>query len=288
MTEGFQHVCNHFNVLALRLSFRLERDGELPAFKGSMWHGWLGQALKRFDEHSYFVLFHEHASGQPKPYAVVVEDDKRCQWHRGELLHMTLYLYAEACQLVDKVLGAVQAGGRLGLGKSRIPVQLLSVASATKNGLQPGCHIQSLSDWLVPGAAALHGETALEFISPLRMKVAQRQLTQAPQLGQLCLQIKRRLTLLTRYWLVDDMRLTEQLQQALPVLGDHEFYDFTYVEDWQRYSNKQQAQLPFGGLKGQVSFSGEISEARPWLQLGEVLGIGGKTTFGLGRYRLIA
>lgn len=39
---------------------------------------------------------------------------------------------------------------------------------------------------------------------------------------------------------------------------------------------------------GQVSYLGEIANARPWLQLGEQLHIGGKTTFGLGHYTVIA
>ena len=43
----------------------------------------------------------------------------------------------------------------------------------------------------------------------------------------------------------------------------------------------------FDGLKRQVSYFGEIAPALPWLQIGEKLNVGGKTTFGLGKYQLI-
>jgi hypothetical protein len=54
-----------------------------------------------------------------------------------------------------------------------------------------------------------------------------------------------------------------------------------YFEDWQRYSKKEQVNLPFGGLKGQVSYCGDIAQALPLLTIGQHLHIGGKTTFGL-------
>ncbi|WP_046006419.1 CRISPR system precrRNA processing endoribonuclease RAMP protein Cas6 [Pseudoalteromonas rubra] len=286
--DAVSAVAGHFTILPLRLSFRLGADCELPVFKGSMWHGWLGQALKSHDEHAFFVLFGEHAEGQPKPYSVVVEDDQRSHWRKGELIHFTLYLFAEACQLAERIVEALQAGCRLGLGKARTRVQLLSVASQTPDGLKPGIQPSVLGSWLTPMNSGFSQEVALEFVTPLRLKVAQQQLRKSPPLAILCQQIKRRLTLLTRFWLCDDNTLLQGLHQSLPVLGQHEHSDFMYFENWQRFSNKQQAQIPFGGMKGQSSYCGEIADAIPWLQLGELIGIGGKTTFGLGRYRLIA
>jgi hypothetical protein len=60
-----------------------------------------------------------------------------------------------------------------------------------------------------------------------------------------------------------------------------------YFEDWQGYSKKEQVNLPFGGLKGQVSYCGDIAQALPLLTISQHLHIGGKTTFGLGAYQLI-
>ncbi|MEN9464696.1 MAG: hypothetical protein RL217_877, partial [Pseudomonadota bacterium] len=61
----------------------------------------------------------------------------------------------------------------------------------------------------------------------------------------------------------------------------------SYFEDWQRYSNSHQQFLPFGGLLGEFSYQGDIYNALDWLKVGQVLQIGGKTSFGLGCYKLI-
>ncbi|MGH8590087.1 MAG: CRISPR system precrRNA processing endoribonuclease RAMP protein Cas6, partial [Gammaproteobacteria bacterium] len=41
-----------------------------------------------------------------------------------------------------------------------------------------------------------------------------------------------------------------------------------------------------GGLLGQITYRGDLSPFLPWLALGEWMHIGGKTSFGLGRYTI--
>jgi hypothetical protein len=86
---------------------------------------------------------------------------------------------------------------------------------------------------------------------------------------------------------MDNKELFKNLYQEIPVMGDYETSAHIYFEDWQRYSHKEKSILPFGGLKGQVSYFGEVGLAKPWLMVGQRLHIGGKTTFGLGNYSLI-
>lgn len=57
--------------------------------------------------------------------------------------------------------------------------------------------------------------------------------------------------------------------------------------DWQRYSNRQAQHMPLGGLVGPVELRGEgLRHFWPLLHLAELLHVGGKTTFGLGHYRI--
>jgi CRISPR/Cas system endoribonuclease Cas6 (RAMP superfamily) len=44
--------------------------------------------------------------------------------------------------------------------------------------------------------------------------------------------------------------------------------------------------MKFGGLTGDISYTGELQAFMELLQLGEWLHIGGKTSFGLGKYEL--
>ena len=44
--------------------------------------------------------------------------------------------------------------------------------------------------------------------------------------------------------------------------------------------------MPFGGLLGETVYRGELAPFIPWLTLGQWIGVGGKTSFGLGLYEL--
>ncbi len=45
--------------------------------------------------------------------------------------------------------------------------------------------------------------------------------------------------------------------------------------------------MKFGGLLGSISYEGDLAPFMPYLALGEWLHVGGKTSFGLGRYRIM-
>ena len=61
--------------------------------------------------------------------------------------------------------------------------------------------------------------------------------------------------------------------------------DFEWF-DWQRYSNRQERAMPLGGVVGRLVLEGDLRPFWPLLHLGQWLHVGGKTTFGMGRYRL--
>ncbi|MDM8521996.1 CRISPR system precrRNA processing endoribonuclease RAMP protein Cas6 [Desulfococcaceae bacterium HSG8] len=57
--------------------------------------------------------------------------------------------------------------------------------------------------------------------------------------------------------------------------------------DWQRYSSRQNAKMKFGGLVGEVVFSGETDEFMPYIRLCEFLNVGKGVSFGLGKYEAV-
>jgi len=57
-------------------------------------------------------------------------------------------------------------------------------------------------------------------------------------------------------------------------------------DDWDRFSGRQKKWMKFGGLTGDVSYSGDLQPFMEILKLGEWIHIGGKTSFGLGKYNL--
>jgi hypothetical protein len=92
---------------------------------------------------------------------------------------------------------------------------------------------------------------------------------------------------LTKSWVCDDEDLLNCL--AKEPLGSEqcEISTSLYFEDWQRFSLKQQEFIPFGGFKGVVEIKNASPDFARWLKIGEQLQLGGKSTFGLGIYRLV-
>lgn len=56
--------------------------------------------------------------------------------------------------------------------------------------------------------------------------------------------------------------------------------------EWSRYSGRQKEWMKFGGLLGAITCQGKLEPFLPWLALGEWTHVGGKTSFGLGKYSL--
>jgi CRISPR/Cas system endoribonuclease Cas6 (RAMP superfamily) len=60
-------------------------------------------------------------------------------------------------------------------------------------------------------------------------------------------------------------------------------------DDLERYSNRQKTKMKLGGFVGEVEYAGEaIEEFLPLVAAGEILHVGAGTSFGLGRYRIVA
>lgn len=277
-------LAEQFQLLKLHCVVQLQRDATLPAFKGSMLHGWLGQQLKAQDSELYHLMFVPHSPQQPKPYAVFTHNHQ-LHWRAGDLFTFQITLYGSACSIGARL---IQALTQQPLGLAGTPIRWQSIASQHPFTLQAGVVPTPLAHWLTPMPVNIEHQVALHWLSPLRIKHRGKLMQQQmPNLTQMLRQVQRRLMLLTKFWVNDDHTLEQHLSQRLP-LGEYttEGSQF-YYEMWQRFSQHQQKLLPFGGLMGQFCYTGDIAAALPWLQLGEQLQVGGKTTFGLGAYQLI-
>lgn len=287
--QAFYTLAQQCKVLKLRIYIQFEQATVLPAFKGSMLHGWLGHAIKHIDERVFFALYGEHESQQPKPYVICPNEDHKTHWQEKELYYFDILLIGEVTTFAEILLEAIKYGQTLGFGKQKTPFSLVSISSVLPNSEKAGVHILPISQWLTlsePDITSI--ELALHFTTPVRLKVHGKVLQHnLPELPFLLKHIARRFTQLCQFWVCDDPELLQACYFNLPILEQYEQQNHTHHEAWQRYSLKENNQIPFGGIKGQVSYYGEISQAIPWLQLGEFMHIGGKTTFGLGKYKLI-
>lgn len=287
--EKVYELTERFSYIKLRFFFRLQQDGHFPPFKGSLWHGWLGHMIKGTPS-LYQLLYGNHANQQPKPYQIQTDGNRQEFWQRGDIVSFDLILLGAACQAAEHLVASLVRSPCLPLGIQKVPITIHSIATITPFGLQPGIQNGLLSDWLRPKQVSIWHEVALQLESPLRMKYQGNIVKKGPvPLLFLIEQIARRFALITHYWVDDDEHLLSGIPLAIPALGENQQSGTSVrFEDWQRFSVRQGEQLPFGGLIGQLCYQGDIAPAIPWLQIGQQLQVGGKTTFGLGCYSLIA
>jgi CRISPR-associated endoribonuclease Cas6 len=125
---------------------------------------------------------------------------------------------------------------------------------------------------------------SLEFLTPLRLKEKGDLVTHLtfPLFWE---RLRQRLTLLAAFYGDRDQKPDlSHLSAPAEAVSFKESRLSWY--DWQRYSCRQRDLMKLGGLKGSITFSGELTPFLPYLRLGELVNLGQGTTFGLGRYRL--
>lgn len=246
----FLTLAEQMPILCLHCTFHIQSAGKLPAFKGSTLHGWLGQQLLKQNHELYHLLYGSHENNQPKPYALVCLDT-RTQWQPNDLLSFEVKLFGSAALLGEQFAQGISLQP-LSFGKDRLKITIQSLASHTPQGLRLGIHPTRLVDWLYPIEPQLNHLVALQLQTPLRVKYLNNLLTKTPpSLDIIIKQTQRRLAQLVLFWHDEQPELQNEL-------------------------------LPFGGFIGELGFYGDISNALIWLQIGQLLQIGGKTTFGLG------
>jgi len=127
----------------------------------------------------------------------------------------------------------------------------------------------------------------LTFDPRLRLKNDNRLVRTCPEFATFLERVIARINLLSGAYYGGPM-LEQHAKQALLEQAKEvtvRSHDLVW-DDWARYSGRQKEWMQFGGLLGSVTYEGELSPFMPWLALGEWLHVGGKTSFGLGKFRI--
>lgn len=276
-----------FRLLNLHVTLQLQGNCSLPAYKGSMWHGWLGHALRAVSEQAFNTLYQRQAIEQPKPYAIAPGFDQKTEWRAGELIQFSLRLFGAACDLQPIIVKALQQGEQLGIGTARTALRVVAITAKGPAGDLATLSACPLADYLPAPMQPIHSLVLL-LTTPLRLKHESKVLRANKFLtaALLASQARRRLAQLSRQWITDDMDMLKAITQQALGAENSKLKASVYFEDWQRFSLKQQEFIPLGGLKGVLEIEQASTELYQWLRIGEQLQLGGKTTFGLGCYSL--
>jgi hypothetical protein len=203
---------------------------------------------------------------------------------------------------------------------SHIPLFLLAIAQAGRDGLADGTITYELKDARVVDAfedtniefykakiGKIHHEprllpfdkvaagfrteefknlnrVSIEFLTPYRVKRTQKAL-ESPDFFLIARSLLRRLMSLSRFHCddrisLDYKHLMELASQVKLVENKIEWYD------WGKYSPKNESKSQIGGLFGKVTYEGPLAEFLPYLIYGQLVHIGKNTAYGLGKYHL--
>lgn len=306
-----------FPVARLRFECMVEREIEWPDYEGSSLRGIWGYALRAAAcstgapdcggcplrrSCGYAVIFEPlPAAGQRAthvdvagPYVIEPLPQRARRLARGACYAFDLVLIGPALAEVPRIVRAWQRALSGDIGPRRGAARLERVrcidpaAEAVLFDADGGPGVARLAN---PGRnASAFGpapESArLQLLTPLRLKRAGRVLGPDELVaGDLLFAAVRRVAEVCEHHLgrPAGSDFTALRQAAAASRFTHRALDWRGGSRW---STRQRQHVPLDGVVGEVTLAGPLRPFWPLLQLGQWLHLGGKTTFGLGRYRL--
>ncbi len=294
-----------------RFRFRLRAVSlmELPVEKGSTFHGALGHVLRRQAPLSYRFLYEPTSAERvpglasqrdlPRPFVLLPPIDTTREYPEGSETSLELTFFGHAIGQFSICLAALATLGSLGIGRNRGRFEVAEVAAILPDGDPRTVHrgdTQRFEDNPegVCGATIADSrrvqpgsDLSVRLTTRLRLKDHDHLVRRAPPFPVLMQRLLERAECLgllyhrdatldseTKRGLIDQARAIE--------ITSHDLH----WDDWSRYSGRQDTWMKFGGLLGHITYGGDLTPFLPWLALGEWMHIGGKTSFGLGRYTI--
>lgn len=265
------------------LHLRFPQGLALAEFPGFVFHGVLGAALQQISPTAYSFLFGDCDIVRPWMLA-----DLCSNVAPGACGVVELRLFNGASRHLPEIAGAFMLAGAGGLGADRSPFVLERIEALLPRGATPcpldfkECAVvdeHTLDSWCSNHAIAGSG-LGIAFLTPAILKEGNAIVQTPPSFRLLMARIFSRLSLLANEKAIDPESKARWLAMAEQV----EIIEAN--AHWQRqsrYSGRQKQSMPFGGLIGDIRYSAPAARFAPWLEAASMIGVGGKTTFGLGQ-----
>jgi hypothetical protein len=306
----------------LRVCFHVEalERGRLPVYAGSAWRGLIGHSLRRTvcvtrrtscegclltGTCPYSVFFESPPStpegarrytALPHPFVLDVPTRPERELAPGEALRVGINLMGPAIDHLPYLIQAFESAGERGIGRAGGRFVLRRVLAEDRLGSGEWIPVydpdsgeyRRSAPASAPAVARPCGDARLRLITPLRIKrrgrfVGAREFDPEVLLRNL---ISRLESLGAFYG--DSTRTAwdealASVQRVSLVAADLAW------SDWTRFSSRQKTTMQMGGLVGDITLSGSgLRSLWSALWLGQWTHVGKGTSFGLGKYRLVA
>jgi len=304
-----------------RYHFILEaRDNlDLPEYKGSTFRGGFGHAFRKVvcmmaredcgdcglkGRCIYKYVFEtEPPEGTeklrnlkdiPRPFVLEPPLESKQFYRPGEPLVFNLILIGKAIEYLSYFIYTIEHMGTVGIGFRKGRYRLREVRASDGGGLIFSDGRLHTDNPVAIAEAALteragklaSGATAIiRFETPTRI-VSDDSLQATPDFSHLVRSLLRRLGNLLQFHcsMEPDWDFRELIESAEGVRTNSAGLEWS---DRERYSNRQQKRVPFGGMVGTMVCHGALAPFALPLVLGEYVHVGKNTTFGFGKYSIM-
>ena len=284
---------NLSGIAKFQLTFQAAEELYLPAYKGSVFHGSFGHALMEIAPSWYHYFFPPDNSTAPKPYVLLPPLDGKTLYPSGHTFGCELTLIGKSAHHFALCQSAFEyLGNQMGIGRTRGKFKLKWVSVASTSTSQPDLDTY-ISTCGIPTKEIIKSRVNLtssdkitfHFITHLRLKEKNRLYGKIPSFSLFFARLLGRLTRLSKAYGDGEFVSKPQKKELMNMAEKISIKNAEIKwDDWSRFSGRQKSWMKFGGLIGSVTYSGDFSPFIPFLALGEWLHIGGKTSFGLGKY----
>jgi len=280
---------SELRVLPLRVSLRSETLAQ-DFFAGPLWRSGLGLALQRHFPDVFELLFAEHAR-LGRLYAL---QPPAGPVRPGEVFELGLRLMGPACEHALACIAALVQLGEMGLGQGRGRFSLLSARVAVEGmvpfmegdrGLLAWPRAMAARHWLDHSAGQVR-RVRIELLKPLRIKEGNAACLGPLAFSTLVRRLYGRLAQLCEAAGEVHPLTRETTARQLEAAASVRLVESTLERvTVRRKSSRSRQTMKVEGVTGQMVYEGELSQFAGLLALGQVLQLGGKTSFGFGLFR---
>lgn len=231
----------------------------------------------------------------PHPYIISPPLDMRQHFKAGDMLSADLVLIGHVNDYLPYIIYTFTEMGKIGIGRGRGRFDIASVDALYLDGhceeifnstdnIMKDPNNKITFEQLSVYEGPVDDEITISFETPVRIKQCNRLAPTIP-FNLLIERLYERAGLLAHLYCGAELCYPdESLKSAetIEITGNN----LKWL-DWERYSNRQQTRMSFGGWIGEITYKGTIRPFIPLLRLGEYIHVGKAVTFGLGKYRII-
>ena len=303
------------------VTVRFVEKAVVPPYEGSMIRGAFGRAFKESccpfphengngcpmgDKCPYGYVFEtsppedarEFAKNRevPRPYVFEPPDGTKMEYEPGEKMRFGFTVVGRAAEYMPYFVYAFSRMGDEGIGRRRASYELENImASNPLTGAAEEVfdgetvknrRLPTSWDDAVQVARGLEGERLrVEFLTPAFVKFRGGVSPEAPSFAALVQNLLIRLPMLSavhcgEIWREDFRALVARAQEVETIR------DETAWASFRRHSSFKNRVETLEGIVGHAEYAGPLAEFLPLLCIGQIVHVGKRAVFGLGRYRI--